>query len=46
MAKIKPAGGRKPRSGPQNPGAVGCLILIAAGIVIIGIVLYYSLARS
>ncbi len=46
MAKIKPAGGKKGPTGPKNPGAVGCLILLVSIFVIIGIVMYYSLARN
>lgn len=46
MAKIKPAGGKKSAVGPKNPGAVGCLILIGAIVVLVGLVMYFSLARS
>jgi hypothetical protein len=43
MAKIKPAGSKKGPAGPTNPGAVGCLILIAGIAVLVGVVLFYSL---
>ena len=46
MAKIKPAGGKKAARGAKNPGAVGCLVLIALALVIVGLVLYFSLARQ
>lgn len=45
MAKIKPAGGKKPVKGPKNPGAVGCLILIVGVIGLVFVLMYYSLAR-
>jgi hypothetical protein len=46
MAKIKPAGGPKRPTGPKQPGAVSCLILIALILVVLGITLYYSIARG
>ena len=46
MAKIKPAGGKKDAAGPKNPGAVGCLVLVGIIFLIIGIVLYYSIAKN
>ena len=46
MAKIKIAGGsKKSPIGPKNPGAVGCIILIAMALILVSVVLYYSLAR-
>lgn len=44
MAKIKPAGSKKGRVGPKNPGAVGCLILIAGIVLLFGMVLFYSIS--
>lgn len=44
MAKIKPAGSKKGPAGPKNPGAVGCLILIAGIVVLFGVVLFYSIS--
>ena len=46
MAKIRPAGSRKAVAGPKAPGAVGCLIVVIAGLVLLGLVLYYSIARG
>jgi hypothetical protein len=46
MAKIKPAGGKKGPRGPKHPGAVGCLVLLAGIAVVVGVVLYYSFART
>ena len=46
MAKIKIAGGsKKSPVGPKNPGAVGCIILIASILILVCLVLYYSLAK-
>ena len=46
MAKIKIAGGSKRAAiGPKNPGAVGCIILIGAALILVSVVLYYSLAK-
>ncbi len=44
MAKIKPASGKKTPSGPKNPGAVGCLVLIGLVLVVIALVLFFSLS--
>lgn len=46
MAKIKPAGGKKAPVGPKNPGAVGCIILLASVFLVICLVIYYSIARQ
>jgi hypothetical protein len=46
MAKIKPAGSRKKTKGPANPGGIGCLILVVAIFVFLGLLLYYSIARA
>ncbi len=46
MAKIKPAGGKKSPAGPKNPQAVGCLILIAIVVVVVGAVLFYSMGAK
>jgi len=46
MAKIKISGGsKKSPVGPKNPGAVGCIIIIAAAFVLVCLVLYFSLAK-
>jgi hypothetical protein len=43
MAKFKPARGRKPRvSGPPQ-GAVSCVILIVAGMLLVMLILYFSM---
>jgi hypothetical protein len=46
MAKIKPAREKKARRGPQNPGAVGCLILLVIVFIVLAIVLYYGFIYS
>lgn len=46
MAKIKPARVKKPQRGPKNPGAVGCLILLATGFALLAALLYYSFIYS
>ncbi|MFZ5928168.1 MAG: hypothetical protein ACOYX1_12040 [Acidobacteriota bacterium] len=46
MAKIKPAREKKARRGPQNPGAVGCLILLVIAFILLAIVLYYGFIYS
>ncbi len=46
MAKIKPARGKKPRSGPENPGAIGCLVLLITAFILLAIVLYYGFIYS
>jgi len=46
MAKIKPAREKKPRRGPENPGAIGCLILFISAFVLLAIVLYYGFIYS
>ncbi len=46
MAKIKIAGEtRKGPVGPKNPGAVGCIVLLALAFILVCLVLYFSLAR-
>lgn len=46
MAKIRPKGSKKGPVGPKNPGAVGCLILIAGIVVLFGVVLFYSISSK
>jgi hypothetical protein len=46
MAKIKPAREKKARRGPENPGAVGCLILFVTAFVLLAIVMYYGFIYS
>lgn len=46
MAKIKPARDKKARHGPQNPGAVGCLVLLVIVFILLAIVLYYGFIYS
>ncbi len=46
MAKIKPARDKKARRGPQNPGAVGCLVLLVIVFILLAIVLYYGFIYS
>jgi hypothetical protein len=46
MAKIRPAGSKKAVAGPKAPGAIGCLIVVAVGFVVLGLLLYYSIARG
>lgn len=46
MAKIKPAREKKARRGPQNPGAIGCLILFFSTFLLVAIVLYYGFIYS
>ena len=42
MAKFKPAKG-KARATPKPPAALPCVVLILAGMVLLGIFLYYVL---
>jgi hypothetical protein len=46
MAKIKPARAKKSSRGPKNPGAIGCLILLITGFVLLAALLYYSFIYS
>jgi hypothetical protein len=47
MAKIKAAGStKKSPAGPKNPGAVGCIFLIATVFILVCLVLYFSIARQ
>lgn len=46
MAKIKPARGKRPATGPKNPGAVGCLVLLVTAFVLLALLLYYSFLYS
>ena len=46
MAKIRPAGRKKPVVGPKAPGAISCLIILVVGLTLLGLLLYYSIARS
>jgi hypothetical protein len=45
MAKIKPARNKKKAAGPASPGAIPCLIIVVLGFVILGFILYFSIAR-
>lgn len=46
MAKIRPAGSKKAVTGPKAPGAISCLILVVVGFTLLGLLLYYSIARG
>jgi hypothetical protein len=46
MAKIKPAGRKKTAAGPQTPGAISCIIVVALIFAALGFLLYYSIARA
>jgi len=45
MAKFKPAKG-KARATPRPPAALPCVVLILAGMVLLGIFLYYVLKNA
>ena len=42
MAKFKPAKGGKKAQAPASPGAVGCLTLLAVGLILVFVVIYYA----
>jgi hypothetical protein len=48
MAKIKPSGSKKSVSNrfakPGFSGGLGCLILVAAGLLLVFLLIYYSIA--
>lgn len=46
MAKIKPAGRKKAAAGPKAPGAISCLVVVVVGFTLLGLLLYYSIARG
>jgi len=46
MAKIRPASGRRESKGPRNPQAISCLLLLVLLFLILGGVLYLSIARA
>lgn len=46
MAKIKPAGRKKATAGPKAPGAISCLIVVVIGFGLLGLLLYYAIARG
>jgi len=45
MAKIKPAGGKKPKPGASMAAAVPCFVLLIIGFTLLGFLLYFSLQR-
>jgi len=46
MAKIRPASGRRESKGPKNPQAISCLLLLALIFLVLGGLLYLSIARA
>jgi hypothetical protein len=42
MAKFKPARGKKKATGPPQ-GAVSCIVLIVAGMLLVMLILYFSM---
>jgi hypothetical protein len=46
MAKIRPASGRKKATGPQNPQAISCIVLIVLIFILLGAVLYFSISHG
>lgn len=46
MAKIRAKGSRQPKSGPQAPSAVGCILIVVVGFLILGLLLFYSISRA
>lgn len=47
MAKFKPAGSKKREAAPApTRGLIPCAFVILAGMVLIGLLLYYSLQSS
>jgi hypothetical protein len=46
MAKIKPVSVKKKRSGPQSPGTIPCLLMVVLIFLVLGFILYYSIARA
>jgi hypothetical protein len=43
MAKFKPARGKKPRATGPPQGAVSCVVLIVAGMLIVMLILYFAM---
>jgi hypothetical protein len=46
MAKIRPASGRRAPSGPKNPQAISCIVLLVLLFALLGVVLYLSISRG
>jgi hypothetical protein len=46
MAKLRPAGKRKEASALQRPGAVPCVVIIIAGMLLLALLFYSVLASS
>jgi hypothetical protein len=46
MAKIRPKGSRKAKSGPAAPNAIGCILIVVAGLALLGALLYFSISRG
>jgi hypothetical protein len=46
MAKFKPARGKKPRAAGPPQGAVSCVILIVAGMLLVMLFMYFVMRGS
>ncbi|HNY40015.1 MAG TPA: hypothetical protein PKJ41_06455 [Bryobacteraceae bacterium] len=46
MAKIRAKGSRKAKSGPAAPSAVGCILIVVIGFLLLGALLYFSISRG
>jgi hypothetical protein len=46
MAKIRPASGRRESKGPKNPQAISCMVILVLIFLILGGLLYLSIARA
>jgi len=46
MAKFKPAKGRKPRSVGPPQGAVSCVVLVIAGMLLVMLFLYFVMKNA
>lgn len=46
MAKIRAKGSRQPKPGPKAPSAIGCILIVVAGFLILGVLLFYSISRG
>jgi hypothetical protein len=46
MAKIRAKGSRQAKAGPTTPNAIGCILIVVVGFLILGTLLYYSISRG
>jgi hypothetical protein len=46
MAKIRPKGSPKKKTGPVAPNAIGCIFIVVVGLLIVSALLYFTISRG